>query len=124
MESNLWMCFQTFANIEINEEKMKLLNEDQKKNLHDCCPRNVFDCSINDSKITIANPQDCIFCDECMVYAREIDVPNLIKVVPRNDKFLFKVESTGVLKPLDIVKNGLDEMRKKFQGLLDALNEN
>lgn len=44
-----------------------------------------------------------------------------VKVGERDDKFIFTIESTGVLPPEDIVKRGLEILRMKLDELAKTM---
>ena len=46
-------------------------SQEQKQELVDCCPTLVFELDEGSNKVTIARPQDCIFCKECIFTAGE-----------------------------------------------------
>ena len=116
--------FRTYANIEVNDEEMKQLTYEQQKAFTDCCPRRVFNLDSTSHKVTVSNPDECIFCKECLVFATNSDINrrNLVKVTPYDDHFLFQLESTGVRETYDIVESGLDILLKKFEYLESELD--
>lgn len=116
--------FQTLADIRINQSAMAQLPTEAKREFVSLCPRKVFDYSDQNEKVIIKDPEACIFCKECTEYAypNEKEKINLLSVVPITDKFVFKVESTGVLDPEEIVEKGLDVLKDKLRDLLDAVN--
>lgn len=91
------------------------------------CPLQVFD--IEDMgkgqvKAVVARPRDCTMCRECI---RNEGWADKVKLARRNDHFLFSVESTGVMPPEAIVRDGIRVLKDKalkFQGLVDEYNEN
>ncbi|EDR25860.1 DNA-directed RNA polymerase subunit D, putative [Entamoeba dispar SAW760] len=115
--------FQTLADIRINDEKMISLTPEQKRTFCEQCPQKVFDYQEVGEKVFIRGDENCIFCNECTVYARDIGQRNLVTVTPKTDQFVFKVEGTGVYPPKQIIELGLEEMKKKFVNLKKALNE-
>ncbi|KAL7719689.1 DNA-directed RNA polymerase subunit D [Entamoeba marina] len=107
--------FQTLADIAVNDHEMNTLDEYSRREFCDKCPQN--------GKVTVEAPERCIFCNECLVYSRDVNKRNLCKVVPLTDKFIFKVEGTGVHQTQKIVKYGLDELRKKLVFLRSELGK-
>ena len=115
--------FTTFAQIDINDEMVaNKLSPAEREEFVSKCPRNVFDYSGVGEKITVKDADNCIFCDECLTYAGDNGLRGLVSVVPKTDKFLFRIESTGVYPPKIIVKKALEEMKKKFEFLREQLN--
>ena len=115
--------FRTFAEIDINDEMVAELTDEERMEFVNKCPRGVFDYPGIGVKVTVKNVDECIFCDECLTYASDNDKRGLVTVVPKTDKFLFRIEGTGVYPTKVIVKRALEEMRKKFEFLRDELNK-
>lgn len=105
----------------------EVVGEDAKQ-LQQMCPMQVFD--IEDlggkagSRATVARPRDCTMCRECI---RHEGWTERVKLARKADHFLFSVESTGVLAPETIVREGIRVLKDKalkFNGLVDDYLEN
>lgn len=84
------------------------------------CPVGVFD--IEDGNAVVKNPRICTSCRECI---RHTDFVDLGK---RKDHFICKlyivtIESVGQLRPLDIFKESLQELRLKAHKWLGIINK-
>ena len=55
-----------------------------------------------------------MFCQECVKKCSLFGVDRGIKIKMKENEFLFTIESTGVLKPEDIVKKGLETLKRKL----------
>ena len=58
---------------------------------------------------------------EVMAKAEELGQPGAIAVEPRDDAFVFRVESTGALTPDDIVVTALEVLASKIRTLQSHL---
>jgi DNA-directed RNA polymerase II subunit RPB3 len=47
--------------------------------------------------------------------------PGAVEIEQRQDCFLFTVETTGVLKPAEIVLNALDALKEKLEAVLEDI---
>lgn len=80
------------------------------------CPMNVFD--IEDDTAIIANPRQCSMCRECI---RDESWENKIKLYTKKNHFVFTIESTGILKPVQIFKQSLKILYTKAYNQLKEL---
>jgi len=81
------------------------------------CPKKVFRYDQTNREIEIENLNDCMFCKECVKKCGEFGVHKGIKIGMKEGEFLFTVESSGVLKPEDIVKKGLETLKRKLNDI-------
>ena len=74
--------------------------------------------------IEVADPLKCTYCEECQLKIEELGgVPkNVIKIEPKKNKFLFKVESVGSLKPEKIVIDAFEMMKEKMLGIVTEID--
>jgi DNA-directed RNA polymerase I and III subunit RPAC1 len=82
------------------------------------CPKNVFD--IEDGALVVSRTRECTMCRECV---REEGRTDRIRLLRRKDHFIFTVESTGVYKAKDIVREALKLYQFKCQDLVQHVNE-
>jgi DNA-directed RNA polymerase alpha subunit len=52
-----------------------------------------------------------------------LNLERAVKIAEREDKFIFTVESTGVLAPEDIVQRALTILSQKVKSLGDAMRK-
>jgi DNA-directed RNA polymerase II subunit RPB3 len=107
--------------ITIDQMKITNLNTQQKMKLVDSCPRRVYSYHAKSGQVNIENPDACIFCDECVKTATEFGMPDLIKIGYTKNKFIFKVETNGSLKPDEIIDSALAQLKLKLETVEDAL---
>jgi DNA-directed RNA polymerase alpha subunit len=70
--------------------------------------------------VEIEDADRCILCIECVRFAQAEGLERAVKVGERDEKFIFTVESTGVLTPEDIVSRALTILKEKLQGLAES----
>ena len=93
------------------------------------CPTKVF--NLNEETIEIVKPDKCMFCDECvrkgeaLITKSSISIlntlDNIVRVNQIKDKFVFKVESSGSLKPESIVMKAFNLLCTKLDDIKEAI---
>ena len=69
-------------------------------------------------RATIARPENCTFHTwKKPKFAEHLEILRV------KDRFLFSVETTGVLQPKDVLLQSIGILRNRAQSLLDALDE-
>ncbi len=108
--------------VKLDENKMATRSNELKKRIYDSCPVKVF--SFEDNTLEVTNPERCIFCEECKKVEDDAKESNLIRIckycvdsAKKKDKFIFTVESSGVLPPITIAKKGIQILRNKLKSL-------
>ncbi|PHJ19321.1 dna-directed rna polymerase ii rpb3 [Cystoisospora suis] len=86
------------------------------------CPREVFSFfddtpSGGNGILRVERKMNCIFCDQCMLKAKELGYRKMICVEPNERKFFFTVESTGVMPAEQIVDVAFEVLLTKFSEL-------
>ena len=100
--------------ITINEELMATLTEEEKVAFVESCPAPVFRYNDQTRRVEIDTPESYTYDGECLKKAEEMGKPGLVDIRAKQDTFLFTVESTGALKPEEIVINALGVLKRKF----------
>lgn len=97
----------------------------QKKEFVDCCPTKVYRYDEIRKTVEIENKLNCTFCEECTTKLEtfNVDVSKAIKIGTEKNRFLFKVESIGSLKPEQIVIDALNQLKKKLNGILSCVDQ-
>eukprot|EP01095_Lingulamoeba_sp_RSL-Kostka_P004088 TRINITY_DN1517_c0_g2_i1.p1 TRINITY_DN1517_c0_g2~~TRINITY_DN1517_c0_g2_i1.p1 ORF type:complete len:319 (+),score=85.06 TRINITY_DN1517_c0_g2_i1:97-1053(+) len=110
--------FQVEPIITINKDELANLEDEQLHKWIDICPTKVFELQSSSYPRKIkTNSLDCMYCNECTKYAEEIGRPNLVKIKQKEREFIFTVESTGAIKPDEIVLSAMNILSKKFSDL-------
>ena len=126
------------------------LSSEDKIAFCQACPSKVFKYDENKDEIIIDKPDKCTYCEECLIKTQDfikkkdkdeykklvkqignvhenkgpsINYREVIKIEPKPNEFLFKVESTGALSPKKIVMEAFNIMKAKFTEINNLLNE-
>ncbi|POM76672.1 DNA-directed RNA polymerase II [Phytophthora palmivora] len=107
--------------ITLNQAVLSTYSPEQKAELYKCCPTEVFETDENYEQFTVGDAMRCMYCDECVKLADSFkDNPeddSAVSIRMREDKFIFSVETTGQLKPEEVVICALDLIREKLSSL-------
>ena len=98
------------------------LTFNQKKDFVKSCPTNVYKLDEHTKTIEIENPLNCTYCEECLITIDNLGLERskIIKIAPKKNRFLFKVESTGSMRAEQIVMDAFKELKYK---LIDVLGK-
>eukprot|EP00922_Rhytidocystis_sp_ex-Travisia-forbesii_P006945 GHVS01010166.1.p1 GENE.GHVS01010166.1~~GHVS01010166.1.p1 ORF type:complete len:340 (+),score=43.09 GHVS01010166.1:35-1054(+) len=112
--------------IELAERLLLTVPPEHKQEIVRSCPRKVFayedDTDVGGNGILrVANPQDCIFCDECVLRARHLKYRDLVKVKHREGIFHFTIESSGCMPAELIVERAFQQLLLKLSSLAEEL---
>lgn len=119
------VAMETIAEVHINQHRLSELTPQQRKEFRDSLPKEVKSLDVPKFKIS----EDKLpFYDDCKQKALELNVPDLVHTqqkqgIKGGHHFRFTVESTGVLKPHDIVLSAFGILMRKLARLSDVLNE-
>lgn len=108
--------------IEIDPTLAEQLTEAEKREFINSCPTGRCPFTINHAgQLEVTNPEVYPFDGECLLKAEELGKPGLVKICTRQDMFVFKVESTGVLTAGQIVYDAVEVLVRKLRNLQKAL---
>ena len=113
--------FQYIPSVTLNPEVVDQLSASDKSKFAESCPTKVFEFRESSKVLAVRDERACMYCDECVEKARTFKKPNLVKVEQLERQFLFTVESTGVLRPTEIVVVAFEVLRGKLQTLQKEL---
>lgn len=114
--------FQPDPLIEIDQDEVLNLTHEQKVEFVKSCPTKVYKYDPQTGQIHVDNARKCMYCEDCVTLAiEEFEMKNLVKVRESQTRFIITVESTGSLKPQDIVSRALDVLVSKLETLQNAL---
>ena len=97
----------------------------QKKEFVECCPNKVYRFDEIRKQVEIDNKMACTYCEECtdkLESYEGIDHTTAIKITSQDNRFLFKIETVGSMKPEQIVTDSMNEIKKKLSTLLNFLD--
>lgn len=110
--------------VKLNDDILDQYTEEQKQALVDCCPTNVFDIDENSKSVTIAQPNECIFCKDCIYtledFRKTAEDKLAVEIKHSQDRFQFTVETTGALLAKEVVKDALNVLAEKITKLQAA----
>lgn len=100
------------------------LNPNQKKEFVNSCPTKVYRYDESRKTVEIENPLNCTYCEECLLKLENFGMdPNQnIKIAPKKNRFLFKIESIGNLKAEQIVMDAFRELKIKLSEVLSKVD--
>ena len=94
--------------VELDQSKINgQMNIQQRKDFVASCPRKVFGFNELNSEVEVKRAGDCTLCIECQRFSESKGIDNAVKITEDNHKFIFTVESTGALQPIEIVRKAL-----------------
>jgi len=114
--------YQFEPEIRINQTRMEELDKKSKMEWVGSCPTKVYRFDDDTKQVEIDEPMRCTFCDECKKKAEMLEVPDLVSIRPKDDRFIFTVETTGALPPEKVVLQALAVIKDKLQDLHSQLN--
>jgi len=117
------VCYKFEPSININQNIMETLNEDRKREFVESCPTKVYRYNDGDNRVDIEDANLCTFCEECTKKAAMFSQPDLVTVKPRLERFIFNVETTGALTPLEIVLSSIREIKNKLNKIDNLINQ-
>jgi DNA-directed RNA polymerase alpha subunit len=79
----------------------------------------------NKKTVEIENALNCNYCEECLVTLDGFgfDKNRVIRIAPKKNRFLFKVESTGSMKADQIVLDAFRELKLKLIDVLGKIEQ-
>ena len=107
--------------VTLNTMKMIDMSRVQRMEFVKCCPKKVFIFNPSSEMIEVAKPEECIYCGECDLFQKEMNIEDLIKV--EQGEYVFEIETNGSLRADEIVDFSLYQLQKKIEILKEALNE-
>ncbi|KAJ4462001.1 putative DNA-directed RNA polymerase II subunit rpb3 [Paratrimastix pyriformis] len=112
--------FQYEPSIRLNYRLLDELSPQDRQNFVGSCPARVFE--IQDGRVVIPDVYRCTYTEECMRWAEQVGKPDLVTVKQLEPpRFRFSVETTGSLKPAEIVQSCLITIQEKIRKIEDLL---
>jgi DNA-directed RNA polymerase II subunit RPB3 len=99
------------------------LNQNQKKEFVNSCPTKVYKYDETRKTVDIENPLNCTYCEECLLKLETfgLDPHKHVRIQPKKNRFLFKIESIGSLRAIQIVDNAFKELKNKLSEVLSKV---
>jgi DNA-directed RNA polymerase II subunit RPB3 len=122
--------FKHTPEIILNSQKIEsIMNLNEKIEFVNSCPAKVF--NLNEETIEIVKPGKCMFCDECVRKGEALvtkssiailnSLDNVVRITQLKDRFIFKVESSGALKPESILTKAFNLICAKLEDIKTAI---
>jgi len=106
--------FQYDPDVRLNETDVAKLTDEQKAAFAKSCPTNVYAYDSQTQVLTVEDPSKCTYCEECIRKAETFQLPDLVSISQKPDRFIFTVEGTGALKPVQIVQLAFEQIKAKI----------
>jgi len=116
------VTFQYEPDIRLKQSRMDELTEEQKKEFVQSCPTKVYGYSEDTKKVEVEDASRCMYCMECKKKAEEWDKGDLVSIQAKQDRFIFTVETTGSLRPEEVVIQALNVLKLKLNNLSQEMN--
>lgn len=126
--------FRYIPYVQVNHTRLdSLLNYAQKKEFVESCPVGVYSLNDDTESVEIAKPTKCMFCEECVRKGEQLitgkpsgsvllnSTENFVRISQGKDKFVFKVEGTGSLRPESIVIKALSILAAKTDDIREFI---
>ncbi|CAI9104622.1 OLC1v1003328C1 [Oldenlandia corymbosa var. corymbosa] len=108
------VTFMYEPDIYINEDMMEKLSLEKKLEIIESSPTKVFGIDENTGRFIVVDPEAYTYDDEVLKKCEALDMPGLIEIRPKEDTFIFTVESTGAIKASQLVLNAIDILKQKL----------
>lgn len=113
--------FHNEPSIEVDPEVSARMNLDEKRAFVDSIPKKAWDergralfrLVEETGALEVDDPSLCTFDGEPEHRAKELGYPDLVRISPSPDTFAFSVETTGALRPDEVLVMALDVLRDK-----------
>jgi len=73
--------------------------------------------------VEIEDADKCILCIECIRFSQQNGIDRAVTLGEQDERFIFTVESTGVLPPENILHRALGILKKKLFDLAEAMKK-
>ncbi|CDO97209.1 unnamed protein product [Coffea canephora] len=103
--------------IYINEDMMEKLTLEQRMSVVESSPTKVFDIDAKTGRVVVVDPEAYTYDDEVIKKCESLNAPGLVEVHPKEDSFIFTVESTGAIKASQLVLNAIDILKQKLDAV-------
>ena len=119
--------YRFWPDVYINEEQMATLTMEQKQELVDVCSDRILELDPVTGKVqAVEDAWDIATYTEDLMYAqmamkRRPEDDDFVTITPRQDKFVFSVETTGAMDADEILKASLKVLKKKLNDLAREL---
>jgi len=110
--------------IRLNHARMEEMTDSQKQDFVKSCPTKVYKMNENTHSVEVDDPLRCVYCMECKKKAEYFEKPDAVQIIQRQDKFYFTVETTGAIRPEEIVLSAINAIKEKLTNVQQHVSEN
>jgi DNA-directed RNA polymerase II subunit RPB3 len=100
--------------VRIDPVELEKLSESKKQDWVKSCPTKVYAYRPDTRQVSIEDATRCTYCQECVVKAESLGVPDLVSIKEKPERFIFSVESNGALRPEEIVETAMGVIKDKL----------
>lgn len=113
------VTFQFEPDIRLNHPRLDELTSVQKQEFVKSCPTKVYRYNEIQHQVEIEDAMKCTYCGECKKKAQSYGpkFTDVVSINAKQDRFHFTVETTGALKPEEIVLNALGAIKDKLNNI-------
>lgn len=115
--------YHVMPEITINEALVDELTEAEREELSKSDPSGTFKYNQVTRRIEVDEAERYRYDGEVLIKAEELGKPGVIRVRQKQDEFIFRVESTGVLPAQEIIKQAVDLLLAKVDLLASHVKE-
>lgn len=81
------------------------------------CINELCICFCDISQVVVVDPEAYSYDDEVIKKAEAMGKPGLVEIYPKEDSFIFTVESTGAIKASQLVLNAIEVLKQKLDAV-------
>lgn len=120
------VAMQQEPDIRLNHSRLGELKEEEKEKFVECCPVKVYEYNEAKQEVSVDDKFKCFMCEECTKMSKELkgdnpDAEDVVDIGIVRERFLFKLETTGALKPEELVFSALEVLENKLDGISYAM---
>jgi len=110
-------------NVQLNHARMDEMTEVQKQEFVKSCPTKVYKYNENTHAVEIEDSLKCMYCMECKKKAEYFQKEDAVTISQNVMKFYFTVETTGALRPEEIVLSAINAIKEKLSNVQQHVAE-
>ena len=115
--------FQFVPLIKLNHALIDEMTEEDREEWCKSDPSGTFKYNALTRKVEVEDPEKYRFDGECLVKAEEMGHAGIVDIQQKQDEFVFRVESTGVLSAESIVRQAMEVILAKLDVLAAETRE-
>jgi len=117
------VVFQYDPEITLNHARLEEHDATRKADWVKSCPTKVYKYNDKTNQVEIEDARNCTFCNECKLKAAQLGKPDLVHIGMKPERFIFTVETTGSLRPDEVVFSALSVLKEKLTNLSEKIRE-